>query len=543
MAYKETMSRDQVILMDLESMIPEDSECRVIDIFCESLDMVELGFKYSEVKATGCPPYPPKSLLKLYLYGLLNRICSSGKLSIEAKRNIEVIWLINGLQPSKRTLCYFKENNKEALRKVFVEFNLFYKKIGLFGKKMAALDSVKVKANNSKKRNHNKKTVESTLKKTEERISEYMTALDEADKNEGFNEKRELTSEQIKEILAKLNATKEKYESLQQQLEESGETQISETDPASRCMKQGSGKGMDISYNTQVVTEAESKMIVDFETTNNGSDKGQLTEMGTRAKEFLETDTLVMTADTGYHDGKDMLEAEKNGITCLVPKGKPENQHSEEGYSRDKFVYDEEKDIYICPQGQVLKNMRETIDYNNDPAFIYANYSACSNCPHRSKCTKGRYRQLSRKTFQSEVDRLDARFIKRKGEYKKRQEIIEHQFGTIKWVWGFDRYYTKGIDFAQAENALRFTAYNLRRAINMIGVNRLIELMKRLSSFLLSFKSLAIIVLCGIFHHIGLNSTTKSFSLRSFGTVCFWNSLYLSDPYITDSHIFHNPLS
>ena len=159
MAYKETMSRDQVILMDLESMIPEDSECRVIDIFCESLDMVELGFKYSEVKATGCPPYPPKSLLKLYLYGLLNRICSSGKLSIEAKRNIEVIWLINGLQPSKRTLCYFKENNKEALRKVFVEFNLFYKKIGLFGKKMAALDSVKVKANNSKKRNHNKKTV------------------------------------------------------------------------------------------------------------------------------------------------------------------------------------------------------------------------------------------------------------------------------------------------------------------------------------------------------------------------------------------------
>ena len=159
MAYKETMSRDQVILMDLESMIPEDSECRVIDIFCESLDMVELGFKYSEVKATGCPPYPPESLLKLYLYGLLNRICSSGKLSIEAKRNIEVIWLINGLQPSKRTLCYFKENNKEALRKVFVEFNLFYKKIGLFGKKMAALDSVKVKANNSKKRNHNKKTV------------------------------------------------------------------------------------------------------------------------------------------------------------------------------------------------------------------------------------------------------------------------------------------------------------------------------------------------------------------------------------------------
>lgn len=283
-------------------------------------------------------------MLKLYLYGLLNRICSSGKLAIEAKRNIEVIWLINGLQPSKRTLCYFKENNKEALRNVFVEFNVFYKKIGLFGRKMTALDSVKVKANNSKKRNHNKKTVEKTIKKTEERINEYMTALDEADKNEGFNEERALTSEQIKEILTKLNAKKEKFEDLQKQLEESGETQISETDPDARCMKQGSGKGMDISYNTQVVTEAESKMIVGFETTNNGSDKGQLTEMGTRAKEFLEAETLVMTADTGYHDGKDMLEAEENGITYLVPKGKPGNQPGEEGYKKDKFTYDEEKE-------------------------------------------------------------------------------------------------------------------------------------------------------------------------------------------------------
>ena len=501
MEYKEAMSRDQVILMDLESMIAEDSECRIIDIFCESLDMAKLGFKYSEIKATGCPPYPPKALLKLYLYGLLNRICSSGKLAKEAKRNIEVIWLINGLQPSKRTLCYFKENNKEALRKVFVEFNVFYKKIGLFGKKMTALDSVKVKANNSKKRNHNKKTVEKTIKKTEERINEYITALDEADKNEGFNEERALTSEQIKEILTKLNAKKDKYEDLQKELEESGETQISETDSDARCMKQGSGKGMDISYNTQVVTEAESKMIVDYETTNNSSDKGQLTEMGTRAKEFLETETLVMTADTGYHDGKDMLEAEENGITCLVPKGKPGNQQSEEGYSRDKFTYDEEKDIYICPQGQVLKKMRETIDSNKDQAFIYANYSACASCPHRKKCTKRKFREISRKSFQSDVDKLDARFIKRKGEYKKRQEIIEHQFGTIKWVWGFDRYYTKGIDFAQAENALRFTAYNLRRAINMLGVNKLLELMKGCLPLYYMLKSLVAVNSYDEFYH------------------------------------------
>lgn len=223
--------------------------------------------------------------------------------------------------------------------------------------------------------------------------------------------------------------------------------------------------------------------------------------MGTRAKEFLETDTLTMTAETGYHDGKDMLKAEKSGITCLVPKGKPGNQRAEEGYKRDKFAYDEEKDIYICPQNQVLKKISEAKDSNGDKAFIYANYSACSHCPHRSKCTKGKNRQISRKSFQTDVDKLDARFIKRKGEYKKRQEIIEHQFGTVKWVWGFDRYYTKGIDFAQAENALRFTAYNLRRAINIIGARELIELIKALLPLFLRFRNWVAFVFSGIFRH------------------------------------------
>ena len=475
MGHIEGMSREQIMMVNLDEMIPEDSECRVIDKFCDMLNMAELGFVHAEAKDEGRPSYPPEALLKLYLYGLLNRIMSSGQLSKEAKRNIEAIWLLNGMQPSKRTLCYFKENNKKALREVFVAFNKFYRNIGLFGKKTVALDSVKVKANNSKKRNHNRITVERTLKKTEERIDEYLALLDKADEADGYDEEHDLTSEQIKGILEKLNAKKEKFEDINCRLEESGETQISETDPDSRCMKQGSGKGMDISYSTQVVTEEQSKMIVDYKTTNNGSDNGHLTEMGNSAKEFLQTDEITMLADTGYHAGAEMLEAEKNGITCLIPKSKPGNQKSEEGYSRDKFKYDEGLDAYICPQNNTLSKKNETVDSNGDKAYIYANREACESCPNRNKCTKGKYRQLSRKAFQTEVDKLDARFIKRKGEYKKRQEIIEHQFGTIKWVWGFDRYYTKGIEFAEAENALRFAAYNLRRAINMLGVERLLE--------------------------------------------------------------------
>lgn len=191
------------------------------------------------------------------------------------------MWLLNGLQPSKRTICRFKEDNKDALKNVFKSFNRFYRKIGLFGEtgkgvvKTISLDSVKIKANNSKKKNHNKKTVEKTVQATDERINQYMTEIDKADQNEGYNEELALTSGEIKQIVDKLKARKEKYEELGKQIEETGETQISETDPDSRCMKQGGGKGMDVSYNTQVVTEETSKMIVDFKTTNNGSEKDE----------------------------------------------------------------------------------------------------------------------------------------------------------------------------------------------------------------------------------------------------------------------------
>ncbi len=477
MGYIEGTDRNQTMMLNLEVMIPKDSECRVIDVFCDHLDMEAIGFEHATAKEEGRPPYSPVILLKLYLYGLLNRIMSSGRLAKEATRNIEVMWLLNGMTPSKRTLCYFKEHNKEALRQVFYTFNGFYKHIGLFGKQTIAMDSVKIKANNSKKKNHNKETVKKTVEKTKAKIDEYMELLDEADRNEGYDEERNLTSEQIQEIVAKLNAKEEKFEKIGQELEDSEETQISTTDPESRCMKQGSGKGMDISYNTQVVTEAKSKMIVDYETTNNGSDKNHLSKLAGDAKEFLDAEEIVLLADTGYYQGSEILKAEANGITCLIPKPQPGNQRGEGKYSRDHFKYDETEDAYICPQKQILKRMREAKDANGDRAYIYANYHACATCPHRTECTAGKYREISRKAFQWKIDLLNKRFLKRKGEYKKRQEIVEHPFGTIKWVWGFDRYYTKGIQSVDAENALIFTAYNLRRAINTFGAEKLIEAM------------------------------------------------------------------
>lgn len=488
MGYVEGMNRDQIMLVNLEEMVPKESESRVIDCFCEKLDMKALGFEHATTKESGRPPFAPEVLLKLFLYGYLNHIASSGRLAKEATRNIEVIWLLNGMTPSKRTVCYFKEHNKESLRKVFKTFNSFYKEIGLFGNQMIALDSVKIKASNSKKKNHNKETVKRTLDKTEARIEEYLALLDKADQNEGYNDERELTSEQIQGILKKLKAKKEKFETLEQELENSEETQISTTDPDARCMKQGSGKGMDVSYNTQVITEAESKMVVEYETTNNGSDKGHLAKMSKEAKGFLGTDKITLLADTGYHEGKEMLEAEANGVTCLIPKAKPGNQKSEKKYNRENFIYDGSRDVYICPEKHILGPMRKTKDSNKDNAVIYANYHACSNCPHRADCTNRNHREISRKEFQSRVDALDKRFLKSKGIYKKRQEIIEHQFGTIKWVWGFDRYYTRGIHSADAENALLFTTYNLRRAINMIGVEKLIEAM---CAFVLKYQLLS----------------------------------------------------
>ncbi len=415
MGYKDGETREQISFgMCLDDFIGEEHMCRVIDAFCDSLDAKEIGFKYAQTAETGCHPYDPKDLLKLYLYGYLNCISSSGRLAREATRNVEVMWLLKNLRPSKRTMCYFKENNRLCLKKVFRNFNAIYRDMGLFGREVLALDSVKIRANNSRKNNHNAKTIEKTLKASEERIEQYLALLDKTDETEGYDEETNLTSEQIRGIIEKLTAKKEKYEKLKEELNESGAAEISTVDPDSRLMRQGSNKGLDVSYNTQAVADSENKMIVDYETTNKANDKGNL-EIVERAKAELGIEKVKVLLDTGFYDGEDILTAEKNGTTCIIPKPAAAHSMDDKRFWRENFIYDKDKNVYICPTGAELKYMRRQIDGNGDKSSVYANYAACTRCPNKAQCTKSKDgRQINRKPWQDDLDKIDSRYKKNK---------------------------------------------------------------------------------------------------------------------------------
>lgn len=477
MSYIKSDDREQfqIAPLCLDDMVDVNNPCRVIDAFCENLDMKSLGFKYAETAEIGRPPFNPSALLKLYLYGYFNRISSSGQLAKETTRNIEVMWLINNLRPKKRVLCYFKENNAEAIKGVFREFNNLYKQLGLFGKDIIAIDSVKIRANNGKKNNHTRNSVINRLKQIDESIEKYFTMLSEADAQEQDDEEPQMPVVKIKEILSSLKEKKQKYERYQQEINESKEEQISTVDTDARLMKQGSGKGLNVSYNTQVVVEETNKLIVEFETTNQANDLGRLENVTEKAKEFLGTETIIAVADSGYYDSTDILKCEKQGTTCLVPPTKKSHQAKDPKYSVEYFIYEKEKNVYICPEGKELKFMRER-EKEGNKSLIYANYSVCRKCPVKEQCTKSKKaREVSRSSNQDNMDILNRRLETMHETYDKRLAIVEHPFGTIKWVWGFDRYQTRGFKKVGAENALFFCAYNLRRVINIVGISKLKE--------------------------------------------------------------------
>lgn len=469
-------ARNQIELqpMCLDDYMASDNICRVIDAFCESLDMKELGFAHSVPSERGRPPYDPKVPLKLYLYGYLNRISSSGQLVRETKRNMEVMWLLEKQQPSKRTLCYFKAHNAQAIAKVFREFNMIYRKLELFGAEVIAVDSVKIRANNAKRHNYSRELVSRRIRETEADIAGYLAELEANDGSEA--DEPELSAGKVAVIVEQLEKKRENYAKLDRQLEESGESEISTIDGDSRMMRQGSGKGPDVSYNTQVVTDGKNKMIVGYDTTNQANDFGHLLEMTEKAKSFLCVKEITALADSGYYNTDDILKCEDAGTTCLVPPTAPGKKAPDVAYDRSNFTYDAEKDVYVCPEGQSLPYMSETTAKNGRKVRQYRSESVCCRCPNRERCTKSAGgRTVTRAKEQNRIDAINRRYAEGLEEYRQRQAIVEHAFGTIKWVWGFNRYQTRGFAKVGAENALIFCAYNLRRAVNILGTKKLLE--------------------------------------------------------------------
>lgn len=470
MDYIKGADRNQIILFpeSIDDYISDNSTVRIIDEFVNQLDMKKLGFQRATCPLTGRPPYDPKELLKLYLYGYLNRVRSSRRLEHEATRNIEVIWLLQKIKPDFKTIADFRKDNKKALKAVFREFNKLCDEWSLFGKELVAIDGSKFRACNSKRNNFSAKKLDRHLKHIDEKIDKYMRELDENDTTETCDRKPD--AEEIQKRLQELRNRKIKYEGYKEQLEKNGENEISTTDPDARLMC-NNNNNVDVSYNVQTSVDAKHKLIIDFKVSQKPNDLGELDNMALRTKKLFEGKEFEVLADKGYYKAEDLKKCVEEGITPYVTKQIYSNGTGDSDFYSDKFKYDKESNVYICPAGNELHYHRKRT--KKDKGIIgyeYRNYEACQGGSARERCTKSeKGRTICRHIDQDFLDTIDLQTELNMEKYKLRQMIVEHPFGTIKRGWGAYYFLTKRKISVTAEVSLSFLAYNFRRAINILG--------------------------------------------------------------------------
>jgi len=471
MGYITGLDRNQTTIVSLDQYVDENNLCRVIDAFVNSLDLKGMGFKYANPKDTGRPPYDPGDILKLYVYGHENRIRSSRKLETETLRNVEVMWLMNGLTPDDKTISNFRMDNRKALKEVFKMFNKLCLDLGLFGKETVAVDGSKIKANNSRRHHYTQEGAEKILSKLEKQVAEYLDELDRNDSKESDAPGPDRKA--IEEALEKINGRKSKIEGILQEIKENGGAPVCTIDKDAALMKQGGGKGFDICYNVQTSVDEKHGLIVDFDATNHANDMGEFSGMVERSKEMLEVEKLNALGDTGYSNGEEINASEEAGATCYIPKPKPSHQPKNEEFNRDKFKYDTQSNTYTCPAGNELPQVRTR---KRDGYKVYANRAACKDCPVKAQCTKSQtLREIERSPYQENIDRAAQNAKENPDLYRRRMELSEHPFGVVKRVWGFGQFLCRGNEMVTGELALAFMAFNLRRAVNILGVKRLVE--------------------------------------------------------------------
>jgi len=475
MRYIEGINRKSKIVFPeyIDDYITEDNPVRIIDAFVETLNLIELGFKNSIPKNKGRPGYNPEDLLKLYIYGYMNKIMSSRSLEKATQTNIEVMWLIRRLTPDFKTIAEFRKNNKEAINLVFKQFVILCKEWDLFGREIVAIDGSKFRAVNSKKNNFNAKNLNRKIKYLDEKIQKYMTETEENDIKEPDNCK--LDKEEVKKKIRKLRKRKQKYEGYKKQIEEGDVTEISTTDPDSRLMVVNNN-GIDVCYNVQIAADSKHKLIVDCNVTNNPTDHGALSKLAISAKETFEVEELKALADKGHYNAEDLIKCEKENIIAYVPKQEFPNATGEKEFYLDKFKYDKEENVYICPAGEKLYSIRKKPIDENTKEIRYKNSEACGRCEFKDKCTKNaKGRVIRRPIHQDILDVVDDRTRENNEFYKQRQMMVEHPFGTVKRAFGITHFLTKGIESVRTETFLAFLAYNIKRVINILGIKEIIR--------------------------------------------------------------------
>jgi transposase len=463
-------------MISLDMEISQDSVARLIDLFVAHLDLEKLGFTKTKAKKEGCPMYQASDMLKLYYYGYFNRIRSSRRLATECCRNVELWWLLHQLKPGYHTVADFRKDNPKALKNSFKMFVSFLKGEDLLGGELVAIDGTKIRAQNNKSNNYNEGKLKKHLEYIEAKAESYIQELEQCDAGEDKQEAADLTKKQIAEKLKNLSQRKSKYEALQKELTESEEKQISTVDADSRSLPLKDGI-TDVCYNAQCTNDSKHNLVADFDIINKG-DQGQLSTMAARAKDVLEVENLTALADKGFHVGRELQAAKDNNITTIVAYPQPrERKEIDPAYYIDKFVYDKQSDAYTCPAGsQLISNGKEYSKGRADrTSYTVKTYTttACLTCPFRKSCTTSRYRKIDRSEYQDIIEENNKRLDENKELYKRRPEISEHVFGTIKRGWDYTYTLLKGLEKVNGEMAIIFTMYNLRRAMSILGVEEL----------------------------------------------------------------------
>ena len=459
----------------LDDYIAEDNPVRVVDVFVEELDLKDLGFEGAEPEMTGRPSYHPATLLKLYIYGYLNRIQSSRRLERETQRNVELIWLTGRLCPDFKTIADFRRDNGKAIRRVCrAFFVVLCRSLNLFCDALVAIDGSKFKAVNGRDRNFTKHKLKARMQQLEESIARYLADLDRADREPSTV--TEARVEHLKDKVQIVKAQMQRLKHLGEQLSQTPDEQISLTDPDARSMATSArGSGV-VGYNVQTAVDAKHHLVVTHEVTNQGTDRSQLASIGKQAQEATGVEKLTALADRGYYKGEEILKCEQAGINVLVPKSHTSNNLAKGLFDKCDFRYDAARNEYRCPAGQRAIWRFKTIE-NGQLIHKYWS-SACPRCPIKAQCTTGDYRRIARWEHEAVLEAMQSRLEKMPDAARIRRQTAEHVFGTLKSWMGATHFLMKRLPNVRTEMSLHVLAYNMKRAMQIFGVVPLIQVIR-----------------------------------------------------------------
>ena len=475
--FVEGVDRSQATLLPecLDDFIADDNPVRVVDVFVDELDLCDLGFERVHPRSTGRPSYHPSVLLKLYIYGYLNRVQSSRRLEREAARNVEVMWLTGRLVPDHKTIADFRKDYGPAIRKVCSRFVALCRQLGLLAGASVAIDGSKFKAVNNRDRNFTRAKMQRRMAQIEESVGRYLHQLDSADRQEP-SPALEAKTTRLQEKIEKLKQEMQRLEVLRSELLDRPEQQISLTDPDARSMAtSGRGSGV-VGYNVQTSVDTTHHLIVAHDVTNTGNDSSQLSPMAEKTKAALEVDELDVVADRGYFNSLEILACVEANVTVTLPKPMTSGSRIKGRFVKQDFRYVAGEDVYICPAGERLKYYYT----NEEKGLTLRRYwtNACQTCAIKQRCTTAKERRITRWEHEHLLEDVQRRLDENPQAMRQRRETVEHPFGTIKARMGATHFLMKRLKNVRTEMALSVLAYNLTRVMNILGIGPLMAAMR-----------------------------------------------------------------